>query len=325
MIDSSKDKTSKVNTDGLLDSPVESDDHVDEEIIEKVGPFVTTKRPFRSQKQKKRMGHIFTYVLLILVSIVLLLPLVWMISISLKPMTEIASFPPTLLPQDVQWGNYRGMIESFPFIKYAGNTLFITTFVVLGNVISNSFIAYGFAKINFPGKGLLFALVLSTMMIPSFVTMIPQYILFSKIGWVGTYLPLTVPAFFGSGFNIFLMRQFYLSIDDELIEAAQMDGANHLYIWSRLMMPLTKPALITIGIHAFNGAWNDFLGPLLYIQKEDKYTLQIGLQVFQNQSTTQWNYLMAGATLVLLPTILLFFFAQRYFIEGMDLSGGTKG
>lgn len=217
------------------------------------------------------------------------------------------------------------MVNSFPFFKYAWNTLIITSFVVLGNIVSNSFIAYGFAKIRFPGKSILFALVLSTMMIPGFVTMIPQYILFSRLGWVGTYLPLTVPAFFGSGFNIFLMRQFYLSIDDELIEAAQIDGANHLYIWSRLMLPLTKPALITIGIQSFNGAWNDFLGPLLYIQSEDKYTLQIGLQVFQNQSTTQWNYLMAGATVVLLPTILLFFFAQRYFIEGMDLTGGTKG
>jgi len=122
-----------------------------------------------------------------------------------------------------------------------------------------------------------------------------------------------------------LMRQFYLSVNNELIEAAKIDGANHLYIWSHLMIPLTKPALITIAINSFNGAWNDFLGPLLYIQNQEKYTLQIGLQVFQNQSTTQWNYLMAGATLVLLPTILLFFLAQRYFIEGMDLTGGSKG
>lgn len=280
---------------------------------------------FKSQKNTKKMGNFFTYIILILVSIVLMLPLVWMVSTSLKPMTEIAQFPPTLLPEEVQWENYLETINSFPFFQYAKNTLFITFFVVLGNVLSNSFIAYGFAKIDFPGKGLLFSLVLATMMIPSFVVMIPQYVLFSKIGWVGTYLPLIVPSFFGSGFNIFLMRQFYLSIDDELIEAAQIDGANHLYIWSRLMLPLTKPALITIGIQSFNGAWNDFLGPLLYIHEESKYTLQIGLQVFQSQSTTQWNYLMAGATLVLLPTVLLFLFAQKYFIEGMDLSAGTKG
>lgn len=280
---------------------------------------------FKNRKNKKIIANIFIYIILILVSIVLLPPLMWMLSISLKPMTEIAKFPPTLFPEEIHWDNYLGMIKSFPILKYTKNTLFITAFVVTGTVLSNSFIAYGFAKIKFPGKNVLFALVLATMMVPGFVTMIPQYVLYSRIGWVGTYLPLIVPPFFGNGFSIFLMRQFYLSISDELIEAAKIDGANHLYIWSRLMLPLTKPALITIGIQSFNGAWNDFLGPLLYIQKEADYTLQIGLQVFQNQSTTQWNYLMAGATVVLLPSILLFFFAQKYFIEGMDLSGGMKG
>lgn len=248
-----------------------------------------------------------------------------MIFTSLKPMKEVVQYPPTFFPKTIAWDNYKKAIQAFPFWSYARNTFFITFFVVVGNVLSNSFIAYGFAKLSFPGKKLLFSLVLSTMMIAGFVTMIPQYIIFSKIGWVGTYLPLIVPSFFGNAFNIFLMRQFYLSISDELIEAAEMDGANHLYIWSHIMLPLTKPALITVAINSFNGAWNDFLGPLLYIQDQKKYTLQIGLQVFQNQSTTQWNYLMAGAVLVLLPTVLLFFVAQRYFIEGMDLTGGSKG
>nr|WP_256864693.1 carbohydrate ABC transporter permease [Marinilactibacillus piezotolerans] len=265
------------------------------------------------------------YIVLILVSVLLLSPLVWMVSTSLKPMQEIVRFPPTFIPETIVWQNYVDTVQSFPFFKYMGNTLIITIFVVLGNVLSNSFIAYGFAKIEFPGKKVLFALVLATMMVPGFVTMIPQYILFTRINWVGTYLPLIVPSFFGSAFNIFLLRQFYLSINNELIEAAKIDGANHLYIWSHLMIPLTKPALITVGIMSFNGAWNDFLGPLLYITDESMYTLQIGLQSFSNQSTTQWNYLMAGATLVLIPSILLFFFAQKYFIEGMDLTGGTKG
>lgn len=280
---------------------------------------------FKSRKRQERNGKIIVYIVLILVSLLLLAPLIWMLSTSLKPMNEIVRFPPTILPETVVWQNYLDTIQSFPFFKYMGNTLFITFFVVLGNVFSNSFIAYGFAKIEFPFKKVLFALVLATMMVPGFVTMIPQYILFTRIGWVGTYLPLIVPAFFGSAFNIFLLRQFYLAINNELIEAAKIDGANHLYIWSHLMIPLTKPALITVGIMSFNGAWNDFLGPLLYITEEDMYTLQIGLQSFSNQSTTQWNYLMAGATLVLIPSILLFFFAQKYFIEGMDLTGGTKG
>ena len=325
MSKSTSSSKSAIKTGTPVDSPIERTKRTGAKIEESLAPKVATKKPHKSKKRKEQWGNVFTCLLLIAISILLLLPLVLMVSISLKPMSEIAQFPPNLFPRDIQWNNYREMTDAFPFFKYAGNTLFITAFVVAGNIISNSFIAYGFAKIAFPGKKILFAMVLSTMMIPGFVTMIPQYILFSRIGWVGTYLPLIVPAFFGNAFNIFLMRQFYMSIDNELIEAAQIDGANHLYIWSRLMIPLTKPALITIGITSFNGAWNDFLGPLLYIQNEERYTLQIGLQVFQNQSTTQWNYLMAGATLVLLPTVLLFLVAQKYFIEGMDLSGGMKG
>jgi multiple sugar transport system permease protein len=278
-----------------------------------------------SKSGNRKMKKYLSYIGLSLIGLVLLIPLLWMIFTSLKPMEEIVRFPPTFFPESINWRNYAETIQAFPFWRYAKNTLFITLLVVLGNVLSNSFIAYGFAKLDFPGKKLMFALVLSTMMIPGFVTMIPQYVIFSQIGWVGTYLPLIVPSFFGNAFNIFLMRQFYLSINNELIEAAEIDGANHFYIWSHLMIPLTKPALITIAINSFNAAWNDFLGPLLYIHDQDRYTLQIGLQVFQNQATTQWNYLMAGATLVLLPTVLLFFFAQRYFIEGMDLTGGTKG
>lgn len=280
---------------------------------------------FKKTSVNRQSKKMLSYVLMTIIGIILLIPLLWMVFTSLKPMEEIVRYPPTFSPEKIVWENYLDTIAAFPFWRYARNTLFITVLVVIGNVLSNSFIAYGFAKLDFPGKKLMFALVLSTMMIPGFVTMIPQYVLFSKIGWVGTYLPLIVPSFFGNAFNIFLMRQFYLSINNELIEAAEIDGANHLYIWSHLMLPLTKPALITIAINSFNAAWNDFLGPLLYIQDQEKYTLQIGLQVFQNQATTQWNYLMAGATLVLIPTILLFFFAQRYFIEGMDLTGGSKG
>lgn len=280
---------------------------------------------FKKTSVNRQTKKILSYVLMTVIGIILIIPLLWMVFTSLKPMEEIVRYPPTFFPEKIVWENYLDTIAAFPFWRYARNTLFITVLVVIGNVLSNSFIAYGFAKLDFPGKKLMFALVLSTMMIPGFVTMIPQYVLFSKIGWVGTYLPLIVPSFFGNAFNIFLMRQFYLSINNELIEAAEIDGANHLYIWSHLMLPLTKPALTTIAINSFNAAWNDFLGPLLYIQDQEKYTLQIGLQVFQNQATTQWNYLMAGATLVLIPTILLFFFAQRYFIEGMDLTGGSKG
>lgn len=271
---------------------------------------------FKKTSVNRQTKKILSYVLMTVIGIILIIPLLWMVFTSLKPMEEIVRYPPTFFPEKIVWENYLDTIAAFPFWRYARNTLFITVLVVIGNVLSNSFIAYGFAKLDFPGKKLMFALVLSTMMIPGFVTMIPQYVLFSKIGWVGTYLPLIVPSFFGNAFNIFLMRQFYLSINNELIEAAEIDGANHLYIWSHLMLPLTKPALITIAINSFNAAWNDFLGPLLYIQDQEKYTLQIGLQVFQNQATTQWNYLMAGATLVLIPTILLFFLHNVISLKG---------
>ncbi|MCM3762877.1 carbohydrate ABC transporter permease [Alkalihalobacillus oceani] len=292
---------------------------------EAASPSLKLRRLFQNRKVKKRLSHAVISLLLIAISIVLLTPIYWMVITSLKPMSEIMQFPPTIFPKEIVWSNYLDTLQAFPFLRYTANTLFITAFVVLGNILSNSFIAYGFAKISFPGRNFVFALVLATMMIPGFVTLIPQYILFTKLGWVGTYLPLIVPAFFGSAFFIFLMRQFYMSISNELIEAAKIDGASHFYIWRKIMLPLTKPALVTVAIFSFNGVWNDFLGPLLYVHDESMYTLQIGLQTFVSQTTTQWNYLMAGSTMVLIPVIVLFFICQKYFIEGMDLTAGSKG
>jgi len=155
--------------------------------------------------------------------------------------------------------------------------------------------------------------------------LIPQYVLFARLGWINTYLPLLVPGLFGNAFFIFLIRQFFLTIPNELIEAAKIDGANHFYIWSRLMLPLIKPALITVGIMAFNGKWNDFLGPLLYLNSEEKYTLQIGLTIFRGTVQTQWHYLMAASVIALVPVILIFFIFQRYFIEGINVQSGTTG
>ena len=176
----------------------------------------------KSNSQQQRIKKLTSYLVMTVIGIVLIIPLLWMVFTSLKPMEEIVRYPPTFFPEEINFSNYLDTINAFPFWQYATNTLFITVLVVFGNVLSNSFIAYGFAKLDFPGKKLIFSLVLSTMMIPGFVTMIPQYVLFSKIGWVGTYLPLIIPSFFGNAFNIFLMRQFYLSINNELIEAAKM-------------------------------------------------------------------------------------------------------
>jgi len=279
---------------------------------------------FEHRGNQKNLLRLINFILLAAGSLLILSPLWWMISTSLKTMAEVMSFPPTFFPESWNWANYIRTWEAAPFTRYTINTLTITTLVVIGNVLSNSFIAYGFAKIPFRGKNILFAIVLATMMIPGFVTLIPQYVLFAKLNWVNTYFPLVVPAFFGSAFNIFLLRQFYMTIPNELVEAAKMEGANHFYIWWKIGLPLTKPAIATVAIFSFNGAWNDFLGPLLYLNDENLYTLQIGLQVFKGQMNTQWNYLMAGSLLVLLPVILLFFFFQKYFIQGINLQSGGK-
>ncbi|MDM5197798.1 carbohydrate ABC transporter permease [Fictibacillus enclensis] len=280
---------------------------------------------YETMSFRRKMKNSFVLFLLILGSIVILSPVWWMISTSLKTPGEIAQYPPSFMPESFQWSNYLKAWQTAPFTRWAINTIFITVCVVIGNVVVNSFVAYGFAKIRFRGKNFLFMLVLSTMLIPGFVMMIPQYMLFSKLHWINTYLPLIVPAFFGNAFFIFLLRQFFKTIPDEMIEAAKIDGANHFQIWWKLAMPLMKPAVITVAILSFNGAWNDFLGPLLYINDEKLYTLQIGLQTFKGTVQTQWHYLMSASVLVLLPVILIFFFFQRYFIEGSNITSGTKG
>ncbi|PZD97341.1 carbohydrate ABC transporter permease [Paenibacillus sambharensis] len=279
------------------------------------------------RRSRNRTANLLVFLILTAGAVIILSPVWWMFATSVKSMQEIMQYPPTFIPEEFHFKNY---VEAWTspaanFTLWLVNTLIITVFVVIGSVLSNSFVAYGFAKIRFKGRDVLFAVVLATMMIPGFVTMIPQYILFSKLQWMNSYLPLIVPPFFASAFYIFLLRQFYMTISTEIIEAAKIDGASHLRIWSRIMLPLAKPAIATITIFSFNGAWNDFLGPLLYVNDEALYTLQIGLQTFKGTNDTQWHYLMAASLLVLLPVILLFFFFQRYFIEGMDLTAGTKG
>ncbi|MBM7582946.1 multiple sugar transport system permease protein [Caldicoprobacter guelmensis] len=284
-----------------------------------------SKRYYASRRAQQLRAKVIVSIILFSGSIILIMPLWWMISTSLKSMEEIMQYPPTFYPHKVYWRNYVEAWNAAPFTRYTFNTLIICFFSVVGSVLSNSFVGYGFAKIRFRGRETLMNVVLSTMIIPGFVTLIPTYVLFSKLGWVNTYLPLTVPSFFGSTFFIFMFRQFYMTIPNELVEAAMIDGANHFYIWFKLMLPLVKPVLATVAIFSFNGAWNDLLGPLLYINDEMKYTLQIGLQNFRGLVQTQWHYLMAASTLVLLPVLILFFAFQRYFIEGMNLTAGTKG
>ncbi|CAM4190999.1 carbohydrate ABC transporter permease [Jeotgalicoccus halotolerans] len=266
----------------------------------------------------------FNFLLLIAGSLFMMAPLFWMLSISLKSMDEIYRGEFSFIPDDIQFSNFIEIFNVIPFGTYFLNTSVITVIVVLANVFVNAFIAYGFAKIKFKGRKALFIIVLSTMMLPGFVTLIPQYVIFAKIGLVNTYYPLIIPHLLGSAFNIFLLRQFFKGVPDTYIEAAKLEGANHFQIFFKIALPMVKPALFTVAIFSFNGVWNDFLGPLLYLNDESLYTLQLGLQVFQEQSTTQWNYLMVGSLLILAPVIILFFFFQKYFIQGSNILGDRE-
>ena len=250
------------------------------------------------------------------------LPFIWLVSSSLKEERQIFQFPPTWIPNPVRWQNYVDALTYKPFNIYLMNTMIIVTLNMIAIVGSASICAYGFARIKFPGRDFWFAIVLATMMVPYFVLMIPQFIIFSRLGWVNTFLPLTVPFFFGGGaFNIFLLRQFFRTLPNELSDAARIDGCNEFGIYARIIMPLAKPALATVAIFTFLFSWNDFIGPLLYLSSPENFTVAIGLATFRSVMRTRWDLLMAASTAMILPVVLLFFFAQRYFIQGIVMSG----
>lgn len=251
------------------------------------------------------------------------LPLFWMISTSLKVDAQIFVYPPIWIPNPIQWSNYLRAVNAIPFGLYARNTLTISILSMIGQVISSSLVGYGFARIRWPGRDLVFILVLSTMMLPYQATMIPLYIVFRKLGWVGTFAPLIVPSFFGYAFNIFLFRQFFRTIPNELADAARMDGCNEFGIYRWIILPLSKPVIATVALFDFLYNWNDFQGPLIYLQDSERYTLSLGLQSFGGNfgRAMEPAMLMAAAAIVVLPAILVFFLAQRTFIQGISLTG----
>lgn len=253
---------------------------------------------------------------------VMALPFLWLLSSSLKPEQEIFLFPPKWIPNPIRFQNYVDALTYKPFGTYILNTVWIVILNEIAIVGSASLCAYGFARIQFPGRDFWFAIVLSTLMVPYFVLMIPQFVIFSRLGWTDSYLPLTVPFFFGGGaFNIFLLRQFFRTLPQELADAARIDGCGEFRIYWRIFMPLAKPALVTVAIFTFLNAWNDFIGPLLYISSPDRFTVAIGLATFRSVMRTRWDLLMAASSAMIVPVLILFFFAQRYFIEGIVLSG----
>lgn len=261
------------------------------------------------------------YVLLCVVGIFFLFPFVWLLDTSLKNDVQIFTFPPTWIPNPVMFSNYTDALRAIPFLHYTGNTIRIVFFAVLGNLISAPMIGYAFAKLHWRGRDKVFILVLATMMLPFQVTMIPLYSLYVKIGWINTMAPLVVPDFFGKAFFIFLMRQFFLSIPEEMSQAARIDGASEFRIFWRICLPLAKPAVVSVGLFAFIWSWTDFLGPLIYLTDSAKWTISIGLSQFTSSHGLDWKLLMAGSTMFMIPMIILFFFMQKTFIEGINTSG----
>ncbi len=274
----------------------------------------------RSTRQTKLT---ITVMLLVGGSLIMLFPLFWTLSTSLKTIDQLMLFPPRWVPSPAQPRNFLDAMTVLPFHLYARNTMIIVGFNLFGSLLSSSLVAYGFARMRFPGRDALFIVVLSTMMMPYIVQMIPLYILYSRLGWINTFLPLILPTYFGVPFFIFLLRQFFKSVPEDLADAARIDGCSELGIWWRIMLPLSKPALAVIGIFSFQTHWNDFLGPLIYLTDANLRTLALGLYAFRAipGQLPMFHLLMAASLVMALPVLLLFFFAQRYFIQGVVLSG----
>ncbi|MDR3691728.1 MAG: carbohydrate ABC transporter permease [Fimbriimonas sp.] len=283
----------------------------------------------KSQQQAVTVQKVLVQVALVVLSIAFLFPFAWLVLTALKPLNETMSMPIRWLPSKFMWGNFKDAaiyghesLGYYPFLVYAVNTVIVCILIVAGTVASNSVVAYAFARLRWPGRDLAFGITLATMMVPFPVLMVPTFALFRHLDWIGTYRPLWVPAWFGSAFSIFLLRQFFRTIPFELTEAAKIDGASEWRIFRTIVLPLSKAALAVVALFSFMGAWNDFLGPLIYLLDQKTFTLSLGLQFYQSQNGgTSWNLLMAASSMVIAPVIILFFFTQRLFIQGIAITG----
>lgn len=267
-----------------------------------------------------------SYFVLIAGSLLFLLPLFWMVSTSLKTSAETTRYPPVWFPVPLQWQNYVTLFERFPYWQFFLNSLLVTGSVIGGTLLSCSLAAYGFARLRMPGKDLIFMLLLSTLMLPGIVLVIPQFVLFHRFGWINSFRPLIIPAFFGNVFYIFLLRQFFMTVPRELEDAARIDGASYLRIWAQIMLPLATPALLAVALYSFVVSWNDFFGPLLYLSDQEQYTVAVALNFLAGgiRSRPEHHLLMAAATLSVIPCLLVFFSVQRWFMQGTVITG-VKG
>lgn len=264
---------------------------------------------------------VLAYIVMALGSLTMIIPFLWMLSTALKEPGQVFMMPPQWIPRPIVWSNFSRAWSSLPFALFSSNSFKISLLGTVGTLLSCSWAAYAFARLRFPGKDVLFAIILATMMIPGQITMIPIFIVMKSLGWYDTHLPLWVPHFFGSAFGTFLLRQFFSSLPTELDDAAKIDGCNPFQIYWKIFLPLSKPALATLGVLTFLGSWNNLLGPVIYLKTIEKFTLMIGLSFFQGQYVTDFSLLMAGSIISLLPIILLYVVAQKYFVQGIALTG----
>jgi multiple sugar transport system permease protein len=275
--------------------------------------------PFSSSFRRWPATRWLVHAALIAVCLVFVFPMLWMLSTSLKPIEQTMTLPARFIPETIQYHNYVETVRYIPFWTYTKNTLFTCVLAALGTTCSSALVAYSFTRLEWPGRNVLFGLTLATMMVPFPVLMVPLYTVFKALGWLGTLKPLWVPSFFGSAFNIFLLRQFFLRIPRSLPEAMTLDGASELTIFLRVYVPLSTAPLAVVAFFQFIYSWNDFLGPLLYLTDQDTFTLSLGLQFYQSQlGGTQWHYLMAASFMTTLPLVILFFFMQRSFLSGLS-------
>ncbi|MCY4441309.1 MAG: carbohydrate ABC transporter permease [Deltaproteobacteria bacterium] len=292
----------------------------------KAYPAASSRSPRRARAfgrpARARVAALCVYLLLLIGSAAMLMPLLWLVRSSFMGLSQIFIFPPEWIPDPWRWDNYPTALTTIPFVRYFFNTLFILVPTVAGTLLTATLAAYGFSRLQWPGRDWVFGILLSALMLPYAVTLIPTFLLWAEFGLINTYWPLVLPDWFGGSiFYIFLLRQFFLTLPRELDEAAIIDGANPLQVLRHVIVPLSRPALITVGIFSSLFEWNDFLGPLIYLNDSRRFTLALGLAEFTGIYTSQWHLLMAAATVVIAPVLILFLFAQRYFIEGIALTG----
>jgi len=279
-----------------------------------------------SQTRDERVQHSFTHLVLLLGAAVILFPIVWMISTSLKSPIQVKQFPPIWIPNPIVWENYPNAITIFPvaFTRFVWNSFYLSFGNVLGAIISNTIVAFAFARLRFRGSRILFLLVLSTMMLPQQVTMIPLFILFSKLGWINSYKPLLVPQFFANAFYVFMLRQFFSTIPRDLDDAARIDGCGIIGLFWRIILPLAMPAVGIVAIFEFTASWNWFLGPLIYLSKMETFPLALALSYLNATYRVLWSEMMVISFIAMIPPLLLFFIAQKAYIQGIVVTG-VKG